>query len=144
MRSWARYGDALTVDGARHVAFPAAADVAGLRADELMDVVGNRRRADYLANVIEAWQDVDEPWLYAAPVEDVQAWLRAIKGVGEWSTAFVLFRGLGRHAPMPMTPPALNAVRAAYGDITPQQAESLADSYAPWTGYWLMYLRAPG
>jgi DNA-3-methyladenine glycosylase II len=139
-----RYGDALSVDDVRHVAFPAAADVAGVTADELMGVVGNRRRADYLANVIEAWQGLDEPWLYSAPVEDVQAWLRSIKGVGEWSTAFVLFRGLGRHAPMPMTPPALNAVRAAYGDITPQQAEALADSYAPWTGYWLMYLRAPG
>jgi DNA-3-methyladenine glycosylase II len=139
-----RYGDALTVDGTRHLAFPAPADVAGVTADELMEVVGNRRRADYLANVIEAWQEVGEPWLYSGPVEEVQTWLRSIEGVGEWSAAFVLFRGLGRHAPMPMTPPALTAVRRVYGDLTPEQAEELAESFAPWTGYWLMYLRAPG
>ena len=77
-----RYGGALEVDGVLHRAFPEPADVAGLTAADLMQTIGNRRRADYLANVIEAWQDVDETWLRTGPVDDVQARLRSIKGVG--------------------------------------------------------------
>ena len=139
-----RYGGALEVDGELHRAFPEAADVAGLSGQDLLEVIGNQRRAGYLANVIEAWQGVDETWLRTAPVDDVTAWLRAIKGVGEWSTAFVMFRGLGRHTPMPVTRPTLQAVRRAYGpEVTPERAAELAAGYAPWTGYWVMYLRAP-
>lgn len=139
-----RYGGALEVDGVMHRAFPEAADVAGLSGEDLLEVIGNQRRANYLANVIEAWQGVDETWLRTAPVDDVTVWLRSIKGVGEWSTAFVMFRGLGRHADMPMTRPTFEAVRQAYGPaVTQDEAAELAERYAPWTGYWVMYLRAP-
>lgn len=139
-----RYGGALEVEGDLHRAFPEPTDVAGLSGDDLLEVIGNQRRAGYLANVIEAWQGIDEHWLRAAPVDDVTAWLRAIKGVGEWSTAFVMFRGLGRHTSMPVTRPTLQAIRRAYGsDVTEERAEELAAGYAPWTGYWVMYLRAP-
>jgi DNA-3-methyladenine glycosylase II len=138
-----RYGGALEVDGVLHRAFPEPADVAGLGAADLLPTIGNRRRADYLANVIEAWQDVDETWLRTGPVDDVQAWLRSIKGVGKWSTAFVLFRGLGRHAPMPLTVPTLKAIRQTYGaHVSEPEAAALEDRYAPWTGYWVMYQRA--
>jgi len=139
-----RYGGSLEVDGALYRAFPEVADVSGLSGEDLVEVIGNERRAGYLANVIEAWQEVDEAWLLSGPMEDVTAWMRSIKGVGEWSTAFVMFRGLGRHASMPMTPPTLAAVRKKYGDaVTQDEAATLADGYAPWTGYWVMYLRSP-
>jgi DNA-3-methyladenine glycosylase II len=138
-----RYGGALEVDGVLHRAFPEPADVAGLTGADLQPTIGNTRRADYLANVIEAWQDVDEDWLRTGRIDDVQAWLRSIKGVGEWSTAFVVFRGLGRHAPMPLTVPTLKAIRRTYGAaVSEDEAAALEERYAPWTGYWVMYQRA--
>jgi DNA-3-methyladenine glycosylase II len=138
-----RYGGVLEVDGVLHRAFPEPADVAGLTPEDLLVTIGNQRRAGYLANVIEAWQDVDETWLRTGPVDDVQAWLRSIKGVGEWSTAFVLFRGLGRHAPMPLTVPTLKAIRQTYGaHVSEEESAALEARYAPWTGYWVMYQRA--
>jgi DNA-3-methyladenine glycosylase II len=138
-----RFGGSLEVDGTIHRAFPEPADVAGLTQADLLPVIRNDRRAGYLANVIAAWQEVDERWLSDAPLADVEAWLRSIKGVGEWSAAFVLFRGLGRIESMPTTAPFMRAVRAVYGpDLDEDGVRRLADGYGSWVGYWTMYLRA--
>lgn len=139
-----RYGGSIEVDGVTHRAFPEAADVAGLTADDLRPLVRNDRRAMYLANVIEAWQTADEPWLGTGPYDDVNAWLRSIKGFGEWSTLFVLFRGLGRGDRMILTRPNVEAMRSAYGDRPDAELQSILDAYGPWGGYALLYLRASG
>ncbi|MGZ4152217.1 MAG: DNA-3-methyladenine glycosylase family protein [Actinomycetota bacterium] len=139
-----RYGGSIEVDGMTHRAFPEAADVAGMTADDLRPLVRNDRRATYLANVIEAWQTADEPWLETGPYDDVNAWLRSIKGFGEWSTLFVLFRGLGRGDRMILTRPNVEAMRSAYGDRPDAELQSILDAYGPWGGYALLYLRASG
>ncbi|MGH2597517.1 MAG: hypothetical protein ACRDH7_16390 [Actinomycetota bacterium] len=137
-----RYGGAIEVEGSMHRAFPEPADVAGLTADDLRPLVRNDRRAGYLANVIEALQDADERWLRTGPYDDVSAWLRSIKGFGEWSTLFVLFRGLGRGERMILTRPNAQAMRSAYGDRTDAELQAILDGYGPWAGYALLYLRA--
>ncbi len=139
-----RYGRSIEVDGVMHRAFPEAADVAGLTADDLRPLVRNDRRATYLANVIEAWQTADEPWLRNGPYDDVSAWLRSIKGFGEWSSLFVLFRGLGRGERMILTRPNVDAMRSAYGDRPDAELRSILDAYGAWGGYALLYLRASG
>lgn len=91
-----------------------------------------------------AFQGVDEPFLREAPVPEVHRWLLAIDGVGEWSAAFVLFRGLGRIEDMPVTEPFLRAARPVYGpDATDDDIRAAAARYGRWAGYWGLYLRAP-
>jgi DNA-3-methyladenine glycosylase II len=93
--------------------------------------------------VAEAFDRVDETFLYGGDFQEVQAWLRSIDGIGEWSAAFVLFRGLGRIERMPLTPPFVKAVRAVYGaSLTEPEIARIAKGYGPWAGYWAMYLRA--
>jgi 3-methyladenine DNA glycosylase/8-oxoguanine DNA glycosylase len=94
--------------------------------------------------VIDAWQSADEYWLRTAPFDEAEAWLRAITGFGEWSTMFVLFRGLGRGDRMTLTRPNAEAMRAAYGDRSDDDLQAILDGYGPWAGYALLYLRASG
>ncbi|MDQ2997888.1 MAG: DNA-3-methyladenine glycosylase 2 family protein [Chloroflexota bacterium] len=91
-----RFGASMTIDGQRYAAFPEPARLAAVDPAELIDLVGNPRRAAYLQAISVAFAGTDEAWLRAAPYAEVEAWLRAIKGLGAWSTTFVLLRVLGR------------------------------------------------
>lgn len=138
----ARYGDTLTLDNEPFVAFPAPEDFGGVSPDDLLDTVRNSRKADYLGAVIEAWQAVDEDWLRTGPYEDVERWLRGIRGVGAWSASFVLLRGLGRMERIPPNDALLRAAARVYGHpLTPAEFETVAARYGDWRGYWGYYLR---
>ena len=96
------------------------------------------------ANVIDAWQSADEHWLRTVPFDEAEAWLRSIKGFGECSTLFVLFRGVGPGGPMTLTRPNAEAMHAAYGDRSDDDLQAILDGYGPWAGNVLLYLRASG
>lgn len=137
-----RYGASLQVDGHEHAAFPEPDDLAGASLDDLAGVIRNRARARALGAVAEAFLSVDEQWLRTGPIDDVEAWLRGIHGIGPWSASFVLFRGLGRLERLPMTPPMLRAARRIYGEgTTDREIQEIAARYGPWCGYWSMYSR---
>jgi DNA-3-methyladenine glycosylase II len=137
-----RYGSSLEVDGEIYRAFPQPEDMAGATEDDLAEVIRNRVRARALAAVVNAFRDADEPWLRSASYESVEGWLRNIHGVGPWSAAFVLFRGLGRIERMPLTPPMLKAARRMYGtSATDEEIRATAERYGEWCGYWSMYSR---
>ena len=137
-----RFGSSLEVGGRIHRAFPEPDDLAPVTEEELAAVIRNRVRARALASVVEAFRTADEPWLRTAPYEEVEGWLRNIQGVGPWSAAFVLFRGLGRIERLPLTPPMLRAARGMYGaTVSDDEIRALADHYGAWCGYWSMYSR---
>jgi DNA-3-methyladenine glycosylase II len=139
-----RFGDVVEMDGHRLPAFPSATDLADAGDDAVEEVVRNTRRSRYLRAATSAFCDVDESFLREAPVPEVEAWLRSIDGIGEWSAAFVLFRGLGRLEVMPVTEPFLRAARPIYGhDASDDDIRTVAARYGPWAGYWGLYLRAP-
>jgi DNA-3-methyladenine glycosylase II len=134
-------GGQIRVDGIAHSAFPEPADLlaAGSRLDS---IIRNQRKARYVLAVAEAFDRVDETFLHHGDFQEVQAWLRSIDGIGEWSAAFVLFRGLGRIDRMPLTPPFVKSVRALYGaGLTEAEVSRISKGYGPWAGYWAMYLR---
>jgi DNA-3-methyladenine glycosylase II len=141
-----RFGGTLTVDGVPYTAFPTPAQLAGVAPATLREVVGNERRAEYLAAAARAFSTVDESWLRAAPYAEVEAWLRGIKGIGAWSAEFILLRGLGRLDRVPLTEERLiAAVSHRYGNgqaLPPAEVERIAAGYGPWQGYWAHYLRA--
>jgi DNA-3-methyladenine glycosylase II len=134
-------GGDIRVDGTAHRAFPEPADLlaTGSRLDS---IIRNQRKARYVLAVAEAFDRVDETFLLHGDFQEVQAWLRSIDGIGEWSAAFVLFRGLGRVDRMPLTPPFVKSVRALYGaGLTEAEVSRISKGYGPWAGYWAMYLR---
>ncbi len=144
----ARHGGGVTVDGRRYDAFPEATRLAAVTPDELAAIGGNARRGAYLHAAASAFATVDEGWLRAGPIAEVEGWLRAIKGIGAWSAAFILIRGLGRTEVLPVGEERLGAIISRrYLGGAPATDEAIARCaapYGPWGGYWAHYLRVAG
>jgi DNA-3-methyladenine glycosylase II len=139
-----RFGGSLGVEGVVYRAFPEPARLALLTVDELNAAIGNIRKAECVASAARAFDQVDGRWLREADADDVGRWLRGIKGIGAWSAAFVLLRGLGRmeHIP-PNEKWLLLAASKRYGrTLSQQDLEALARPYGAYRGYWAHYLRA--
>ena len=140
-----RFGSSLVVNGTTYWAFPEPIQVAVADESELMSLVPNGRRAEYLSAIARAFSEVDEEFLRTAPDEEVEAWLRSIKGIGEWSADFIMVRGLGRMERVPLTEKRLvEAASKVYGlgeELSRDALQRLADKYGQWQGYWAHYLR---
>jgi DNA-3-methyladenine glycosylase II len=138
-----RLGGHLIAGGTEHLAFPEADTIAGAGEGELRAVLGNERKARAVAAVARAFAGVDETFLREAPLSEVEAWLLGIHGVGPFTSAFVLFRGLGRFARQPMSPRLTAAAAEVYGrQLSTADMESLSRSYGAWGGHWALYLWA--
>jgi len=139
------YSGSINVQDTTYQAFPEAAQLVDVSESELLTVVRNARKAEYLVAVSKAFHEVDEKFLRTGDYDQVEAWLRKIKGFGEWSASFVLLRGLGRMEQAPLSEKVLlEAVSRQYGhgrDLTRTEVAKFAERYGPYKGYWAHYLR---
>lgn len=140
-----KYGNQLEVYGNVYRAFPEAMQIAIADYGELLQIIRNDRRTEYLIATARAFSEVDDEYLKTAPDEAVEAWLRGIKGIGEWSATFIMIRGLGRMEHVPLSETRLLAAASkVYGhgeDVGREELKRLADRYGDWQGYWAHYLR---
>jgi DNA-3-methyladenine glycosylase II len=138
-----RYGSQLTVNRVEYRAFPEAATLAAADPAELDALIGVARKAEYFRAVVDYFARADEFWLRSAPVGEVAAALRGVRGIGAWSTTFILVRGLGRmDADLATSETLGREVSRIYGHL-PDEAEqrALLTRYAHAAGYWLFYCR---
>lgn len=139
------YGSSIQVQGVTYWTFPEAARLTHLSKNELLAVVHNVRKAEYLLAVIQAFNEVDEHFLRTADYEEVATWLHHIRGFGEWSVGFVLLRGLGRMEHVPLTEKRLQETASrVYGhgkELSRSEIARIAERYGTYQGYWAHYLR---
>jgi DNA-3-methyladenine glycosylase II len=138
-------GGKIKVKGVEYSSFPEPSDLLSA-AVELPELVPNKRKAEYLRSVAEAFFSVDEKWLRSGPFEEVSDWLMDIKGIGDWSAHFVMIRGLGRMEELTNIEPqlALDVAKIYAGKDEPMTSEEvckIAEKYGKWKGYWAYYLR---
>ena len=140
-----RYGSSLEVNGSVYWAFPEPMQIVVADESELLKMIRNDRRTEYLVAVARAFSEVNEEFLKTAPDEEVEAWLRNIKGIGEWSATFIMVRGLGHMEHVPLTEKRLlEAASKVYGHgeaLNRDDLKRLADTYGSWQGYWAHYIR---
>ncbi|MEO5952147.1 MAG: hypothetical protein ABIQ44_06695 [Chloroflexia bacterium] len=140
-----RYGGSVEVDGETHWAFPDAQALSVASPEDLFALLKNEKRTAYLRNVISAFQDVDEDWLRTGDYDEVYKWLRSIKGIGEWSAAFVMIRGLGRMERLTSVEENLmNTVSHIYKHDQPvsrAEVEEIGARYGNYAGHWAFYMR---
>jgi DNA-3-methyladenine glycosylase II len=140
-----KYGSSLEVSGSVYWAFPEPMQIAVVDESELLKTIRNDRRTEYLVAVARAFSEADEEFLKTASEEEVEAWLRNIKGIGEWSATFIMVRGLGRMERVPLTEARLfEAASKVYGhgeELNRDDLKRLADKYGLWQGYWAHYIR---
>ncbi|HEX9371867.1 MAG TPA: hypothetical protein VF897_12715 [Roseiflexaceae bacterium] len=143
-----RFGERLELDGLRYTAFPEPARLAAADPAELLELIRNVRRAEYLADVARAFSSVDETWLRNGPYEDVETWLRGINGIGAWSAAFVMLRGLGRMERIPIAegkiPEDVSKLYGGSRQLSAAEIQRIAEGYGAWQGYWAHYVRVAG
>ncbi|MBA2518989.1 MAG: DNA-3-methyladenine glycosylase 2 family protein [Chloroflexia bacterium] len=135
------FGQSIAVAGTTLWAFPEPAAIAAAPVADLERIIGNDRKAHYLAAAASAFADVDETFLRHGPSDEVECWLRDIPGIGPWSASFILIRGLGRMEATPVESELARAAARWYGPLAPDELTEIARRYGPWQGYWAQYLR---
>ena len=97
-------------------------------------------RPKYLHALDAGLLDIGEDHLREAPYDEATATLRGIRGVGEFTAAAILLRGLGRMDFVPLEMPAFfDATARVYGPG--DHAARLRHRYDRHLGYWAYYLR---
>lgn len=93
-----RFGESIEHDGRRVHAFPAASVIAGTRLKELRGCGMSLRKAETLQNAARAIEsgDVTEEKLARMNSRDAIRFLTELPGIGPWSAALMLLRGMGR------------------------------------------------
>lgn len=140
-----KFGTALEVDHRIYRAFPEPFRLVRATAEELMPLVRNKRRVEFLMGVAKSFSEIDERFLRTAKYDEVEAWLSNINGIGQWSSKLIMLRGLGRMERLAVEKRLVRAASTVYGHGKPlaqARFDQLAERYGPWKGYWAYYLRA--
>ena len=133
------FGRTISHDGLEFRAFPELADLRALDASDWMPIVKNARKAEYLTSLVEGLLDIGEGYLRTASYAEATRALRGIRGVGEFSAAAILLRGLGRMDFVPLEMPNFaDATARIYGEGYDNQR--LRSRYGDHLGYWAYYL----
>ncbi|MFD9893556.1 DNA-3-methyladenine glycosylase family protein [Amycolatopsis sp. NPDC059027] len=134
-----RFGRTIRYDGLQFQAFPELTDLRQLEVDDWLAIVKNARKAEYLTSLVEGLLDIGEEYLRTASYTQATKALRGIKGVGEFSAAAILLRGLGRMDFVPLEMPNFaDATARIYGPGYDNQR--LRGRYGDNLGYWAYYL----
>jgi DNA-3-methyladenine glycosylase II len=138
-----KYGGSIEVDGKVYWAFPDRSRLEGARAKELLEVTRNQRITQRLVSLISMLDELDEGFLKTAPFDKAKERLEKVRGVGEWSSQFILFRGLGRMGRLQEINlrPLGETIKKVYGPEG-RSPEEVNKTYGSWAGYWSLYLWA--
>lgn len=137
-----RFGGSLEVDGKPYWAFPDGARLRAATPAQLLEATKNQRITRRLLSLGASLGELDEGFLRTAIFEKAKARLESVNGIGEWSSQFILFRGLGRIGSLqPINVRHLGEViEEVYGAAKP--LKEVNDTYGSWAGYWQLYLWA--
>ena len=100
---------------------------------------------EYLQAVTRFFLEADEQFLRYGEYDEVAAQIRAIRGIGEWSSYFILLRGLGRMERVSAIDRELGkAASSIYNNgqpLTTAEMQALLDRYGTTQGHWAFYIR---
>jgi DNA-3-methyladenine glycosylase II len=140
-----RWGTSITLPSGTYRAFPEPQQLAAVATSDLAAVVRNERKVDYLRAVIQFFMEIDEQFLRGGDYEEVAAQVRGIRGIGVWSSHFILVRGLGRMERVSTVDQELaRAAADIYNNGQPlasAELQRIFDRYGPAQGYWALYAR---
>ena len=139
----ARFGGSIELEGRTYSAFPDYQTLRTVKVAEILAVTRNRRSAERISSLLSTFEDLGENFLLTAPYFKAEERLKRIKGIGDWSAQFILFRAFGRIEEIQLNMgPAARMIEDVYGpEFDPDEINR---TYGEWCGYWSIYLRANG
>jgi len=136
----AAFGAPIEVGGARRFAMPELADLAELTEVQIARAIGHRPKAERIVEVVRGVRALGEELLRDAPYARARDALLTIRGIGPFSAAAILLRGLGRMDELPWLPAFAEHAAALYGANVDRDA--IAARYGRMIGYWAFYAMA--
>ncbi|MDA4113369.1 MAG: DNA-3-methyladenine glycosylase 2 family protein [Thaumarchaeota archaeon] len=134
-----KFGASIELEGKTYWAFPDYERLRRATPSQLRLATRNQRTAERLDSLLTNFQELDETFLKTALYEKAEERLRRVKGIGEWSAQFILFRGLGRVERLQYSmKPVLKMMEAVYGPG--KTLDEINRQYGTWSGYWSLYL----
>ena len=127
----------LRVGGLR--AFPEMKQLVELGDKEIGKAIGHAPKAARIVEVVRGVAALGEKFLVGAPYAQARDALLKIKGVGPFSAAAILLRGLGRMNELPWMDAFDEAGKAIYGARFSRAA--IEKRYGDQIGYWSFYVR---
>jgi DNA-3-methyladenine glycosylase II len=123
------------------VAFPSFDQLLALGELDFLRVLRHPKKAAMLPTVLRRVHALGESRLRDEPYAEASAALQAIPGIGPFSAAFILLRGLGRMDEVPLEMPSFTDVaKRVYGaSFDPARVRA---RYGRNLGYWAHYLKA--
>lgn len=108
--------------------------------DDLGKAIGHEAKGERITGVVRGVAALGERWLREAPYAEARDALLAIPGIGPFSAAAILLRGLGRMNELPEHRNFEEAGRAVYGAAF--DAAAITARYGRSIGYWAFYVMA--
>lgn len=108
--------------------------------DDIGKVIGHTAKGERITEVVRGIAALGEAWLREAPYAEARDALLEINGIGPFSAAAILLRGLGRMNELPEHRNFEEAGRAVYGAAF--DAAAIAARYGRAIGYWAFYVMA--
>jgi DNA-3-methyladenine glycosylase II len=121
-------------------ALPPLDVLAALDGAEIGEAIGHGRKGAQIASVVRGVAGIGERFLREAPYAEAREALLEVPGVGPFSAAAILLRGLGRMDDLPALPGLDEDLREVYGPRYDEAA--IRRRYGDRIGYWAFYLKA--
>jgi DNA-3-methyladenine glycosylase II len=134
----AAFGKPVDVDGRTLRAMPELGELCDLSVDDIAAAIKHRPKAERVVDVVRGVAAIGEHHLRHAAYADARDALLEIRGVGPFSAAAILLRGLGRMDELPWMPQFEEPARALYG--TSFDHAAIARRYGRQIGYWSFYV----
>jgi len=138
-RFLARFGIPVDAGGVTLRAMPELDQLGELDEADIAAAIGHPAKARRIVGVVRGIAAIGERTLRTAPYAVARDALLAIPGVGPFSAAAILLRGLGRMDELPAIRAIEDEARTLYGAT--YDAAALARRYGKQIGYWSFYLR---
>lgn len=138
-RFLARFGIPVDAGGVTLRAMPELGELVELEAAEIGEAIGHARKAALIAGVVRGVAAIGERFLATAPYAAARDALLAIPGIGPFSAAAILLRGLGRVDEVPSLEMFEEPGRERYGRAW--DPAWITRHYGRSIGTWAFYLK---
>jgi DNA-3-methyladenine glycosylase II len=134
-----RFGLPVRVGDSTLYALPPIGPLAELDGATIGEAIGHGPKGKVIAEVLRGVAAIGENFLCEAPYEAARDALLAIRGIGPFSAAAILLRGLGRMDDLPSMQIVEDEARVLYGTAFDEAA--IRRRYGRHIGYWSFYLK---
>lgn len=134
-----RFGIPIEVGGTTLRAMPELDQLVELDEPAIAAAIGHKRKAAIVIGVVRGVAAIGEAFLRTAPYAAARDALLEIPGIGPFSAAAILLRGLGRMDELPGMRRFEDEARTLYGRA--YDATAIARRYGAQIGYWAFYLK---